>query len=154
MLLGGVRLEQDPRTQLAKRSEGSAGPQAGIRLWCRERRQVVEQSPLQLTGALSQCLRRRVLVSQQRQRLRGKALAVKDRLLHGSESLSQLSPDGTGGLQLGLGQLHMALGKGTQQRLLVREVLVQRADANAGRFGDAVGGGGEALALENPSRGL
>ena len=79
---------------------------------------------------------------------------MKDRLLHGSESLSQLSPDGTGGLQLGLGELHMALGKGAQQRLLVREVLVQRADANAGRFGDAVGGGGETLALENPSRGL
>ena len=53
VLLGRIWIEQGPRAQLAKRAEGSAGPQVGIRLRCCERRQVVDQSPLQLTGALS-----------------------------------------------------------------------------------------------------
>jgi stress-induced morphogen len=46
------------------------------------------------------------------------------------------------------------LGQRVQQRLLVREVLVQRADRVAGALGDAVGGRGHALALENLSSGL
>ena len=82
-----------------------------------------------------------------------------DQRLGERAQLRRETPSGRGWLedreQLRALALELALDHGDQQRVLVGEVFVERADRNPGPLGHAIGGSRlEAALLENPSRGV